>query len=75
MHLRSSVPAPHGPALQAQLEIGHIHSQDFSMHFMLSPRDCQLGEYRLQLGGVRIHWYVPDQLLNRAGERDTLLVE
>lgn len=41
MHLRSSVPAPHGPAIQTQLEIGHVHSQDSSMHFMMSPRDCK----------------------------------
>ncbi|KAK0201209.1 hypothetical protein DFS33DRAFT_1266058 [Desarmillaria ectypa] len=42
MYLRSSVPAPHDPALQAQFEMGHIHPQDSSMHFMLSSKDCKL---------------------------------
>ena len=44
MHIRSSIPAPHAAAEQSLREIGHIHPPDHSMHFVLSPQDCKLGE-------------------------------
>jgi hypothetical protein len=43
--IRSDRPAPHRVATAAQREILHIHEgTDWSIHCLLSPLDCKLGE-------------------------------
>lgn len=51
------VPSLHKVADNALREIAHLHSQiDYSLHLILSPRDCKLGisSHFLRLASIRI---------------------
>lgn len=44
MVIHQDVPSPHKTADKCWREIGHVHPPDHSLHVVLSPKDCKLGE-------------------------------
>lgn len=43
--IHPSVPSPHSLADLVFREIAHVHPRDHSMHVLLAPQDCKLGEF------------------------------